>query len=93
MQRLYQWLSQRASFFRQDVIDHTTSSTVRTETTIRREGMTLLVGSAGASLDICPLCGNRLAPTQAEQARLRLLKGSVSQETGSVDSQLEGAGK
>jgi hypothetical protein len=87
LKRLYQWLSEQASFFRYDAVGHRTSSTVRTETTVRREGMTLLVSSAAARLDICPLCGNTLAPTQAEQARLRLLEGSISQETGPVDSQ------
>lgn len=86
MLRLYQWLSERASFFRYDAVGHGTNRIVRTETTVRREGMTLLVGSA-ASLDICPLCGNKLAPTQAEQARLRLPEGSISQETGPVDTQ------
>jgi len=85
MQRLYQWLSERASFFRYNAVRRGTGSTVSTETTVRREVMTLLVGSAAASLDVCPLCGNKLAPTQAEQARLRLLGGSTSQENGPVD--------
>jgi hypothetical protein len=40
--------------------------------------MTLLVGDAAASFDTCPLCGSTLAPEQAEQARLRLSKGSIS---------------
>jgi hypothetical protein len=88
MQRLYQWLSERASFFRHDAAGHGTSSTVRTETTVRREGMTLLVGGAASvGLDICPLCGSKLAPTEAERANLRLLDGSISQETGPIDSQ------
>jgi len=87
MQRLYQWLSERASFFRYDAVGHGANSTVRTETTVRREAMTLVVGSAAASLDTCPLCGNKLAPTQAEQARLRLPQDSISQQAGPVDSQ------
>jgi hypothetical protein len=40
--------------------------------------MTLLVGDTAARFDICPLCGTKLAPEQAEQARLRLSKGSIS---------------
>jgi hypothetical protein len=44
MNRLYQWMSRRASF------------------------------------DNCPLFGQQLAPTQAEQARLRLQQGSTSKE-------------
>jgi hypothetical protein len=85
--RLYQWLSERASFFRYVAVGHPNRSTVRTETTVRREGVTLLVGNVAASLDICPLCGNKLAPAQADQARLRLLEGAISQEPGPVDSQ------
>ena len=85
MKRLYQWLSERASFFRHDAVGHSASSTVSTETTVRREVTTLLVGSAAASLDTCPLCGSKLASSQAEQARRRLLDGSTSQENGPVD--------
>jgi hypothetical protein len=76
--RLYQWLSQRASFFRSDTAGRGTSRTVRTEVTVERQGMTLLVGDAVAACDTCPLCGNKLAPEQAEQARRRLRGGSVS---------------
>jgi hypothetical protein len=70
--RLYQWLSQRASFFRPDTSGRGTSRTVRTEVTVQRERITLLVGDAAAGFDTCPLCGNKLAPAQAEQPRLRL---------------------
>jgi hypothetical protein len=87
MQRLYQWLGERASFFRNNAVGHGASSTVRTEVTVRREGMTLLVSSAATlGLDICPFCGSKLAPEQSEQARLRLSQGLISQETGPVDS-------
>ena len=75
MKRLYQWFSERASFFRSDTPAHGTSRTVRTEVTVQQEGMTLLVGDAAAGFDICPLCGQKLAPAQAEQARLRLRGG------------------
>ena len=88
MQRLYQWLSEWASFFRYHKVGPCTSSTFRTETTVRREGMTLLIGNTATLVfDTCPLCGSKLVAEQSEQARLRLLKGSISQETGSVDSQ------
>jgi hypothetical protein len=81
MQRLYQWLSERASFFRYEGSGHGASSTIRTETTVHREGVTLLVGSAATlCLDICPFCGNNLAPEQSEQATPRLSKGSVSEK-------------
>jgi hypothetical protein len=70
MKRLYQWFSQRASFFRSDSSRPGMTRTVRTEVTAQREGLTLLVGSAG--FEICPLCGQNLAPAQTEQARLRL---------------------
>ncbi len=37
--------------------------------------MTVLVGGAAACFENCPLCGQKLAPGQAEQARLRLQEG------------------
>lgn len=81
MNRLYQWLSKQASFFRPDASGRGTSRTVRTEVTVERQGMTLLVGGAAAAgFDFCPLCGQKLDPAQAEQARLCLPKGSISQE-------------
>lgn len=84
MKRLYQWFSERASFFRSDAVGHRTSLTVCTEVTVREEGLTLLVGRA-AAFDICPLCGQKLAPAQAEQARLRLQEGPISQGSVPVD--------
>jgi hypothetical protein len=36
--------------------------------------MTVLVGGT-AGFDICPLCGQKLPPVQAEQGRLRLQEG------------------
>jgi hypothetical protein len=88
MQRLYQWLSERASFFRYYASGHGVSSTLRTETTVRREGITLLVGGAAVlGLDICPLCGGKLSAEQSEEARHRLTKGAIPQKAGPVDSQ------
>jgi hypothetical protein len=67
MNRLYQWLFERASFFRSDRSDQGMSRTIRTETTVERESTTLLVdGSAASGFDICPLCGNKLTPDQAK---------------------------
>jgi hypothetical protein len=74
--RLYQWLTQWASFFRSDTGG--TTRTIRTEVTVQREGMTLLAGDAAASLNTCPLCGTKLAQEQAEQAPLRLPRGPIS---------------
>jgi hypothetical protein len=85
MRGLYQWLSQRASFFRFDTSANTANRTVRTEVTVEQQGMTLLVGGAAAGMDTCPLCGSKLAPAQAEQVSGRLLKGSISQGTGPTD--------
>jgi hypothetical protein len=42
--------------------------------------MTSRVGGAAAGLDHRPLRGQKLAPAQAEQARLRSQEGSISQE-------------
>jgi hypothetical protein len=72
MNRIYQWLSGRASSIRSEASGHRVSRTVRTEVTVERQGMTLLVGGGTASFDSCPLCGQNLAPEQAEQATLRL---------------------
>jgi hypothetical protein len=80
MKRLYQWFRERASIFRSARPSQGTTRTVRTEVTVQREGLTLLVGGAVTLLDHCPLCGQKLAPAQAEQARLRLQEGSISRE-------------
>ena len=85
MQRIYQWLSQRASFFHSQTSGRGTSRTVRTEVTVERQGMTLLVGGTAAGFDNCPLCGQKLAPAQAEQARRRLQQGSIAPEDLPVD--------
>ena len=80
VKRLYQWFSQRASFFRSDSSIRGTTRAVRTEVTVQREGLTLQVAGVAASFDVCPLCGQKLAPAQLEQARLRLQEGSIQQE-------------
>ena len=86
MNRLYQWLSGRARFLR-SASGRGTSRTVRTEVTVERQAVTLLVGGASAAgFDICPLCGSKLTPMQAEQRSGRLLNSSISQEAGPVDS-------
>jgi len=78
--RLYQWLSQRASGFRSEQsTGNQASRTVRTEVTVERQGTTVILGDVGAAgFEICPLCGSKLAPEQAEQARLRLPQGPIS---------------
>jgi len=68
---LYQWLTQRASYFRSVQSNHGAGCIVRTEVTVERQGTTLLVGNV-SGFDTCPLCGQKLAPAQSEQARLRL---------------------
>jgi hypothetical protein len=80
MKRLYQWFSKRASVFRSGRPGQGTTRTVCTEVTVRREGMTLLMGAAAAGVDTCPFCGQKLVPEQAEQAKLRLLEGSTPRE-------------
>jgi hypothetical protein len=77
--RLYQWLSQRASFFRSDTVSQSTGHTVRTEVTVQQESMTLLAGAA-AVFDRCPLCGQKLVPAQEVGGKLRLSEGSISQK-------------
>ena len=85
MNRLYQWLSGRASFSRTDTPSRGTGRTVRTEVTVEHQGMTLVLGGAAAAgFDTCPLCGSKLTSNQAEQPGGRLLKGSISQGPGPV---------
>ena len=85
MQRLYQWLSERASFFRYVGVGHGTGSRI-TETTVRREGVTLLVGSASAlDLDTCPFCGSKLAREQSELARRQLSGEPIAQKSAPAD--------
>ncbi|HEY4841069.1 MAG TPA: hypothetical protein VIH78_03840 [Terriglobales bacterium] len=85
MQRLYQWLIKRASFFRHDAAGYSASSSVRTETMVRRERVTLLAGSAAAlGIDICPFCGSNLAPAEEEEATRHPPDRSIAQEASSV---------
>jgi hypothetical protein len=76
--RIYQWLYSRASFFRSEPSGPGTSRTVRTEVTVEQQATTLLVGGT-ADFDICPLCGQKLAPEHAEQAGHRVIEGSIPQ--------------
>jgi hypothetical protein len=80
MKRLYQWFSQRASIFRSGSSGRGTTRTIRTEVKVQREGLTLLVSGAAVNFDACPLCGQKLPPGQAEQAKRRLLEGTISRE-------------
>jgi hypothetical protein len=80
--RLYQWLSGRASFFRIGTSSRGTGRTIRTEVTVERQGMTLVLIGAAAGFDTCPLCGNKLAPNQPDQPSDLLLKGLISQGHG-----------
>jgi hypothetical protein len=85
MNRLYQWLRGRTSTFISAKSAGGTSRTVCTEVTVQRQSMTLLVAGAATIFDVCPLCGQSLAPAQAEHARRRLREGSISQEDLPVD--------
>jgi hypothetical protein len=84
--RLYQWLSQWASFIRSDTSGSGSTRTVRTEVTVERQAMAVLVGDVGAAgFDTCPLCGNKLTSAHAEHARLGLPQGSILEEHASLD--------
>jgi len=85
MNRLYQWLTGRAGLFRSGTTGRGPSRTVRTEIMLERQTLTVLVNGAAMVLDTCPRCGQKLAPAQAEQARLRLQKASISPEDLPVD--------
>jgi hypothetical protein len=83
--RIYQWLSGRASFFRSEPSGHGASRTVRTEVTIERQATTLLLGSTSADFDICPLCGQKVAPEHAERTGHRVIEGSILPGPAPVD--------
>jgi hypothetical protein len=74
--RLYQWLAQRASFFRLAASGRGKSRTVRTEVTLERESITLSVN--GTALDFCPMCGRKLLSPRAASAGLRLEERSIN---------------
>jgi hypothetical protein len=78
--RLYQWMTQRASFFRFAAPGRGTSRTVRTEVTVERESITLPVN--GSALNLCPICGQMRGhtppPPQAAQAGLGLEEGATN---------------
>jgi hypothetical protein len=86
MNRLYQWLSDRARFFRSEGTSRGVSRTVRTEVTVERDAVAVLLGGGAANLDTCPFCGSQLAPAaEAEQPKGRLLEGSISEEPSPID--------
>jgi len=75
VKELYQRLFRRAMSFLLGSSAPAGGRVVRTEVTVERQGVTVLLsGVAAADFDICPLCGQRLAPTQAEQMRSCLQK-------------------
>ena len=77
MRRLFQTLCERVGFSRAETCRHGEGHTIRTEVTVEREEMTVRLGGVTyGTLDTCPVCGHKLAPGQAEQARLRLPGGA-----------------
>jgi hypothetical protein len=59
VKRLYQWLHERATFFRSDSHDGQGRRVVRTEVTVEEERSTLFLSVSGtAGVCVCPLCGN-----------------------------------
>lgn len=70
MNRLYQWLHDRAITLRAETVTRSEQRTVRTEITMREQERTVLV-SGGNTLDgaSCPLCGRLFeSGAQADQA-------------------------
>jgi hypothetical protein len=83
--RIYQWLSSRASSFRSVASGRGTIRTVRTEVTEERQRLILLAGRATAGFDLCPFCGQKLAPATVESTQGHLSEGSISPEPAPVD--------
>lgn len=79
VKELYQRLFRRATAFLTGPSAPTGGRVVQTEVTVERQGVTVLLsGVVAADFEICPLCGQRLAPTQADQIRGCLHQGSAS---------------
>jgi len=75
VQKLYQWFSERARFFRNGV-NPGPSPTIRTEVTVERSRATVVLGDlTTAGIDTCPLCGQPLTPVQAQPSGLQLTAG------------------
>ncbi len=80
VKELYQRLLRWAMSFISGSSAPTAGRIVHTEVTVERQGVTVLLsGVAVADFDSCPLCGQRLAPTQAAEIRGCLQNGSTSQ--------------
>jgi hypothetical protein len=73
--RLYQWLSRRASLFHSEESGEGRRRTIRTEVTVEWESTTVLRAGSPGIFDPCPLSGHKLCPHQVEQARLYLQEG------------------
>jgi hypothetical protein len=80
MKRLYQWFSERASLFLSDTGDRGQNRTLRTEVTTQREATTLMVSGGTSGFDLCPLCGQKVVPVEAEQTSPHLRQASMSQK-------------
>jgi hypothetical protein len=83
--RLYQWLSKRASFSRRYPSGVSISRTIRTEVTVEQEGIALQVSGASVDFEHCPLCGQKLVAAQGEHRSLCLPKDSTSQAQFPID--------
>ena len=77
MHRFFQSLCERVGFSRAQPLRHGESRTIRTEVTVEREETTVQLGGVTfGPLDTCPMCGHKLAPGQARQARGRRAGGT-----------------
>jgi hypothetical protein len=67
VQKLYQWLWQRARYFGEEDGNLSSNRTVRTEVTVERSRATLLLGDlTTAGAQSCPVCGQSLATEQSK---------------------------
>jgi hypothetical protein len=83
--RLYQWLHERATFFRTEVRESDTRRIVRTQVTVEEQQRTMLLPlTAMDGVCLCPLCGQRLTPLAAESS------GAVTLEHSQVHTRCPG---
>jgi hypothetical protein len=80
VKELYQRLFRRAMSFLSRRAAPGSGRIMHTEITVERQGVTVLLsGVRAADFDTCPLCGQKLGPTQAAQVQSSLRSGTSSQ--------------
>lgn len=79
MNRLYQWLTERASALFSAKSPAETGRVVRTEIRVHKESTITVLGGVLLPTEPCPLCGQKLDFEPPKQERLQLQSQSESE--------------